>query len=391
LLKELPKEQTEQVRKAIVTAFTHSCNEVREIAALGIDEEILTSKRDFALRCINAIASEAVLIDKEMEQEHQLGNSENVSKQVATKIRNAFWEDSVIRDDMFLTFDIDHGVGGNAFTYILHILGCLPTDPLTIAVYERARDTLVRSWKLADKRDYSQHRDHRLESTITELLAAFLVRTTPEIARKVLSPLLARVDDNAHELSWIMREIVFYQDDNPNTDQYWFLWEQVAEAIKQSSWISRIDSEDTKERELLYAVFHGLDCWKEGVRHWRFLDGHAHLIHEFFDSLPATSVILDSYVSFLYKIGEESLPDAFKNVAGALQRGNPADMLKMSNTVYMLETLLQRHVYTRPMELKSNPDLRNAVLYILDCLVEVGSSTAFRMRDDFVTPVSMSA
>jgi hypothetical protein len=55
----------------------------------------------------------------------------------------------------------------------------------------------------------------------------------------------------------------------------------------------------------------------------------------------------------------------------------------------MLEALLQRYVYRKPLELKSQGDLREAVLFLLNLLVECGSSTAFRMRDDFVTPVSL--
>lgn len=51
----------------------------------------------------------------------------------------------------------------------------------------------------------------------------------------------------------------------------------------------------------------------------------------------------------------------------------------------MLVVLLQRYVYGRPLELKRQPAIRNAVLSILDTLVEAGSAAAFRMRDDFVT------
>ncbi|KRW60939.1 hypothetical protein AO726_06240 [Pseudomonas sp. TTU2014-080ASC] len=80
------------------------------------------------------------------------------------------------------------------------------------------------------------------------------------------------------------------------------------------------------------------------------------------------------------------MPGAFVNIANALRRGNDADMLPESNTVFILENLLQRHVYSRPQELKRAPSLREAILYVLDALVESGSSAAFRMRDDFVTP-----
>jgi hypothetical protein len=54
----------------------------------------------------------------------------------------------------------------------------------------------------------------------------------------------------------------------------------------------------------------------------------------------------------------------------------------------MLASLLRRYVYSRPIELKSKAFLRESVLYLLDTLVEAGSSSAYRMRDDFVTPLS---
>jgi len=64
-------------------------------------------------------------------------------------------------------------------------------------------------------------------------------------------------------------------------------------------------------------------------------------------------------------------------------------MIRKRNTIALLEALLQRYLYGRPLELKRQADLRAAVLSLLDLLVENGSSAAFRMRDDFVAPVSI--
>lgn len=97
---------------------------------------------------------------------------------------------------------------------------------------------------------------------------------------------------------------------------------------------------------------------------------------------------MENYIRFLYDIGKQSLPMAFVHIANRLRDGEPHQMLRKTNTVFMLEVLLQRYVYGRPLELKRNHDLRDAVLFLLDLLVEQGSSAAFRMRDDFVTPIS---
>jgi hypothetical protein len=49
---------------------------------------------------------------------------------------------------------------------------------------------------------------------------------------------------------------------------------------------------------------------------------------------------------------------------------------------------LRRFIYSEPLRLKSDTEVRSAVLTILDQLVESGSSAAYRMRDDFVTPIA---
>jgi hypothetical protein len=98
--------------------------------------------------------------------------------------------------------------------------------------------------------------------------------------------------------------------------------------------------------------------------------------------------VLDDYVRFLYHVGEQSLPEAFVRVTNSLKLGDAQSMLAKTNTVFLLEVLLQRHVYGRPLELKREYGIRQAVLFLLDILVENGSSAAFRMRDDFVTPAA---
>ena len=185
-----------------------------------------------------------------------------------------------------------------------------------------------------------------------------------------------------------MQGLTGIQDNNPNTPQYWFLWGLFAEAVKRAKWVERLDTDrHPSGSELLSAVFLTA-FWKDDVRHWRFLAGYAHLVDSLFEALPPSSIVLDDYTRFLFHIGECSLPEAFVRIAAALQCGDARKMLSKSNTVFMLESLLQRHVYGRPLELKRDSRTRDAVLSILDWLVEMGSSAAFRMRDDFVTPAA---
>ena len=127
--------------------------------------------------------------------------------------------------------------------------------------------------------------------------------------------------------------------------------------------------------------------WKEDVRHWRRLDGQSSRVDALIAKLPSAAPVFQAYCRFLYKIGGRSLPWGFVIIAERLEAGNSSELLADDNSVFYLESLLRRSVYGEPHRLKSDPDVRSAVLDILDQLVEAGSSAAYRMRDDFVTPV----
>lgn len=390
--KALPEPQMLRVRQAFAAALTHPVDEVRMYATWSIDEKLWTADRAIALRCVNAIATEAALIDKAWEAEENRPYDERrdlgeIITEARTSVRAKFWQDGAIAEDAHSTVDITEGFGADAITRMLIILGRVPQDPLSIAAFTRASETLVGWWKSGDARDHRRDRNFHTESDVSQRLQEFLLRTSRDAAREVLGPVLGAIDRHSRELQPIMQGLTDIQDSNPNTPQYWFLWELFADAVKRAKWVPHLSDEHPDGSELFSAIFLTA-FWNDNVRHWRFLDGYAHLVDALFEALPPTSIVLDDYVRFLYHIGERSLPEAFVRIADALRRGNAQEMLEKTNTVFLLEVLLQRHVYGRPLELKSNRHVREAVLLILDSLVETGSSAAFRMRDDFVTPVA---
>ena len=213
------------------------------------------------------------------------------------------------------------------------------------------------------------------------------MRTTSGSASEVLRPVLGSIERHPREVHSIVQGLTVIEDSTPNTAHYWYLWDLFADGIRRANWVARLDDEHPIGSEMLSAIFL-TSWWKDEIRHWRSLEGHAHRVHTFFEALPPSAIVLDDYMRFLYHIGERSLPEAFVCVANSLKRGDAQAMLAKTNTVFLLEVLLQRHVYGRPLELKRETDVRQAVLYLLDILVENGSSAAFRMRDDFVTPVA---
>ena len=393
LSKPLTEAQTLRVRQAFIAALTHPVDEVSWYATWGINDKFWAENPTLALRSVNAMATEAALADHDWSNEGKKRYDkrralDTIAATAAAEVRRRFWMDGAIAEDAHIRFDITKVFGAEAHAKILTILGQVPNEPLAVAAHKRASANLVDCWNRDhDRSPDRRNRNFHMEQVISERVQQFAMRSSDANAEHVLQPILDAVDRHPREVHNVIQGFTNSEDSKPNTQHYWFLWNLFAERVKRAKWLAHLDREHPHGSEVLSTIFLTA-WWKDNVRHWRSLEGHAHNVDVLFDALPPVWIVLDSYVRFLYHIGEHSMPAAFVRVANALKRGNGADMLRESNTVFMLEALLQRHVYARPLELKRDLVLREAVLYVLDALVESGSSAAFRMRDDFVTPAA---
>jgi hypothetical protein len=393
LSKPLTETQTPRVRQAFIAAVTHPIDEVRSHATWGIDHKFWSANPAFALRAVNAIATEAALADRNWNAEAKKRSDkrrtpDSIAAAAAEDVRRRFWIEGEIAADAHVRFDITEIFGAKANAKVLGILSQVPNEPLAVAAHRRASEDLVECWNRGhDRSPGRRDRNFHREQAISDRIQQFAMRTSDADAEQVLQPILDALDRHPREVHNVIQGFTTSEDSNPNTPHYWFLWNLFAEQVKRAKWLAHLDREHPHGSEVLSTIFLTA-WWKDNVRHWRSLEGYAHNVDALFDALPPVWIVLDSYVRFLYHIGERSMPAAFMRIANALRRGNPADMLRESNTVFVLEVLLQRHVYARPLELKRDPALREAILNLLDVLAESGSSAAFRMRDDFVTPAA---
>ena len=140
-------------------------------------------------------------------------------------IRARFWKDGRITEYAHVTLDISDRFGAHALKRMLAILGRVPQDPIAIAAFARASRTLAGWWTSDDDRRGGGHRSFDTESDVSERIQEFLLRTLPEAAQRVMAPLLEAVDRHSRELQSVMQGLTGLQDADPNTPQYWFLWD----------------------------------------------------------------------------------------------------------------------------------------------------------------------
>jgi hypothetical protein len=394
--KSLDSASSLHVRQVLVVALTHANEEVRLYSAQGIGTHLWAIDRELTIRCVNALAMEATFIQKAIDRaahpyfsDHEITT---ISIKAASLIRKGFFETGGIPDDAYQTLDTTRGFGAEANLRILMILEQVPAELVAIAAFNRLSYTLVGWWDADDDRrpgqeEWRSQRNHFSESAMTDLLESFLLRTSIDEARTIIKPIVDAIDGHPEEAHRILLGLINREYNLSNTEQFWSLWEMFADKALHAEWLSDIDSEHTSGKSMISALFLG-QWWKEDVHHWRSLEGYAWHIGKLFEDMPISSTVLNFYVKFLYSIGEQSLPEAFIHIANRLKGGDPQKLMEWRDSIFLLEELLQRYVYGKPLELKRQKDLREAVLFLLDQMVESGSSAAFRMRDDFVTPIS---
>ncbi len=389
--KDLPPQLRSRVDEAFVAALTHPIHEVSWYATWGV-AELWLENRELAIRCVYGIAMEASMVASELAAEKgtpydERRSYEEVAAEAAKRVRQLFSQPAAISGDAYDGLVLDEWHGAEAQNRILAILGKAPAEPLAARAFARAAQTLVQWWNAKDDRKGRRERNYEAELNLRRLIEQFAIRAPLDLAKTVLKPILDAVNTRADEVHNVIEGLLLVEDREPNTKQFWMLWLLFADRARTASWLGHIDDRHSRGAEVIRSLFLGT-MWKEEVRHWRSLEGHAHHLHTLFEQLPPSATVFDAFVYFLYHVGEQSLPDAFIRLANRLKTGKSKQLLRNSNTVFRLEVILQRYVYPKPLEVKNRPELRDAVLVLLDLLVELGSSAAFKMRDDFVTPVS---
>ena len=305
------------------------------------------------------------------------------------QIREAFVQGSINAEQELAELELASWHGMYASERILPMLRKAPDLALTKDFFTKTGQAVVDMWA-AERRSSNPAMNYPIYST-TGILAGIALAMPPSIAPFCYRPFLDAVDGHPDAVADFIEMLVMQEDRQlPDETCFWAVWQAFADRIIDAPWSSKIHSSRSTGVKLVDEMLLKID-WEEGLRSWRPLVGHEHRINAFVVRLPAVQSVLANFVRYLYKVGKRSSPSAFLVVADRLRKGNPTELLSNEITVFYLESLLQRYVYGQSMLLKTDPNLRAAVLTILDQLVDAGSSAAYRMRDDFVTPSAGSS
>jgi hypothetical protein len=385
------RSDTPQLTEALIVALLHFNDSVRQGAIAGVSQFVLDSDPRLAAFCVWVLVSAAdrrrQMDEEESSQalQDQAPYMEKILTVISHVIESAtdewfttrpdfeqigykqWWEQELIRD--FVTLFRGHPQSPQAVQWFTHVAKFLA------------------SWWRFDRHseENDSRRDFEGEASAEQAFAEFVVQSEREQALALLAPLLESMSTLRDKLGGLVGKCLSAEDGRTAPSAYWDIWRAITDRVLTQPWLDEIDNEYCHGRDLIRACFLNTR-WKEGIRSWSRLGRHFAQVDRFFSDLPASGFALARYCHYLYHIGEASLPNAYMLIADKGGASLASHIEEDDNTRWYLESLIARSMFESLAELKRSDRLRKAILSILDALVQTGSSIAFQLRDDFVTP-----
>jgi hypothetical protein len=390
----LSPHQERDLLPALGLALSHAADEVVDYAVEGVGAFLWKADRELALMCVAALVrgAEALRAAEEREkakpfQDRVWGDSTLREARVA--VRAAILTREVFREDRLLALDFEDWPGRRALRQLLPLFARHPEEAPARKFFAKMSQSLANWWRKdsAGGARAAELRDFELERVCVDQMSRFILQLPLEEAVRLCTPLLEVTAGWAEEVGNFLESLILSEDTLGSGTIFWSIWQQFADRVLAAPWAALLDERHGGQVRLINELFLGVN-WKEGVRQWQRLGPNDVRLSELFQRMPLTGPLIVAYCRFLYTVGGSLLPNAFVLVAEKLRQDEVGRFLKEAgDAVFYLEGLLQRWVYSQPAKLKGRVELRDAVLYLLDHMVEAGSSVAYRMRDDFVTPM----
>ncbi len=373
----------------------HSERHIAQSAANGIGVAFLELEQTWVLAGVHTLLRWAHKT-AEFEAEQKLlpwserHREEDYDQTLRNRLRSE-WEHSSFDESMIYSADFLRFPGLLVLLPILGIFGLAHNDPLAHRIHIHLAKVLLNAWQ-SDQRTYRGYPrdedDNKVELRfqerhyLTEALARFSLSCPIETSRAIADVLVSNVPDHQENCAEFVKQLTYCEDVSPSGGQYWLLWQIFADAVLVSA---ENEADTSKFSKLVDALFLGIS-WKPTTTEWDSLAGEGNRLLQFFRNLPAGHKMITSFSILAARFQSELIPGSLPVLSEKLA-GLPDHTSVSQAAIASVETILTNLVYTGASEIRSEPSKRTATLELLDMLVEAGSSAAFKLRDDFLTPL----
>lgn len=399
LLDGADESKRRQVVQTIANGLTHAAGEVREYTAVGIKRYLWQRDENLASACIAGILLLARIERRSIAKWQRMpwntrGELEDFVHPLFASVRERILSAKPLPEEAPLRLSLSDWSSCEVLLLILNMLAEEHSKPIALRFYNLAAKALVHAWDCEHRhrrrRQYSKHRHYEAEFKVKRQYTRFLVECAPTDGLALWESIASSIPKHPKEVSEVFEWIILSEDQAQRGETFWSLWKRTAQGLSNVQGLEERLSGRYSDLPRLGSVLL-LDhiSWKEDAKHWKPLHGHETDIRDFFKAIGTCPEVCKSFIRLLDSIGGTILlPHGLVWLDERLQQGKADEMISDRNSLFLLARILSPLVYARTGELRRSPSLRTATLRILDAMIRLGSSAAFRMREFLISPAS---
>ncbi|MDX9735539.1 MAG: hypothetical protein RBU36_15515 [Thermoanaerobaculia bacterium] len=375
--------------RALACGVLHAKQGYVQTTMAGIGRDLLRVDRDLALTCLKAAVTYARTLEEKgrgWAWHDDAGKGRARGEYRGIIERRELWTDPETLSEL----DYTKWPWWGLVKPFLAVLGQEPTASLSLGFFRRLADLLASSWDVERRASRLQRTDDDARKVgafevgirfeVSRALAAIALDLPPDAAVALSEPIRGAMVVDGREVAAFIEQLVIGQDGRGASATFMALWHAFAEAYARAE-----DRLKYERKDLLRYLFLNVS-WKPGVREWEPLRGHEGDVGALFRRLTGSAELIEAFAGFLRSIGTALVPSALADIAEKLAVGN-AEVQLTDRAVLRLEPIVSRLIYGGSIPIRRDDRLRTATLTILDRMIDGGSSSAYRMRDDFLTPL----
>lgn len=380
---QLDHETKEEAKEAIFLSLLHLVTHQMEYPFESIRDKLWTIDKEFAHSCFAGMLEYAKLRKQRRYYPRQSAKSEKQLQEffreegeLAIRVCN----NKIELDIANLSFET------HSHWYLGFAAQIIPFDTLHNIHTFFIKNIFQLLFQLLDEngKDW-QHDITEFLDTIRDFkqyLARFLLSQPKQPSKALFSEILDHIFVEGEEnVSYKAREFIQeivdaiimteYQLKSP---RFWDLWEVLESKIRTS-----------KNQHCISYLFLSHRWWNSDAEDWSPLKNKKLYFRKLITELGHYDI--GSVIKLLAGIGSKRLlPDGLIWLKIALDNcPEPLQELKNSNTFSYAEKLIRRVYYRYLKDIKGNRELRDSFLYLLDKMVNLGSSLAFMVRERVIS------
>ncbi len=225
--------------------------------------------------------------------------------------------------------------------------------------------------------------DFKVKHDFLEKLAYFILNLTDkkEIP-KYLQPFVDKFK-SSESIADLFEEFISAEDYLNSYENFWEVWNLFNEKIIK---LCEKGDDYWYTSKIIKSYLFAQNQWKESVIKWHtFKDENKIFFKEISEKLGHCASALYAISKILNDIGSSYLDDGIIWISDMIKNNQNLFTAKLEiNTIYYLENIVKKYVYSNREKIKKAKDLKQSILIILDFLIKKGSVIGYMLRENIL-------